>query len=107
VGRGGYTPAVDKNHDTETLKPLAITKKESYRYVGIPSLVQDWLYYSRRTPEGEEPWVIIVREGGRGSETIIDRASIDRAYALYLRGIKPPPIPSRQKKRQEPEQQIP
>lgn len=77
------------------LKPLTLTKREAYRYVGIPSLVQDWLHASRRARPGEERWVIIVRQGGRGSETVLDRESVDRAYALFKQGIKPPPIPSR------------
>lgn len=79
------------------LKPLTLTKREACRYVGLPSLVQDWLYVSRRAKQGEERWVIIVRQGGRGSETILDRESVDRAYALFRQGIKPPPIPSRSK----------
>jgi len=79
------------------LKPLTISKSEAYRYVGIPSLVQDWLYASRHARPGEERWVIIARQGGRGCETRLDRESVDRAYALYKQGIKPPPIPSRSK----------
>lgn len=79
------------------LKPLTLTKRQAFRYVGIPSLVQDWLHASRRAKPGEEHWVTIVRQGGRGSETILDRESVDRAYALFKQGIKPPPIPSRGK----------
>ena len=81
----------------DALKPRAISKRTAYRYVGIPSLVQDWLYASRRAKPDEEQWILIVREGGRGCETMIDTQSIDRAYELYKLGIKPPPIPSRRK----------
>jgi hypothetical protein len=80
------------------LKPKTISKRAAYVYVGIPSLVQDWMHASRRAKPNEEHWVHIVREGGRGCETLLDTDSVDRAYELFKRGIKPPPIPSRTKK---------
>jgi len=80
-----------------TLEPLTLSKKQAYRYVGIPSLVQDWLYASRRAKSGERTWVKIVQEGGRGRETRIDKASIDAAYDLFLKGMRPPKVPSKRK----------
>jgi hypothetical protein len=80
---------------TNQLKPLTLTKQEAYRYVGIPSLVQDWLYAARRAKPGEEYWVRIAQQGGQGRETRIDRESIDRAYKMFLKGRRPPRIPSR------------
>lgn len=81
-----------------SLEPLTLSKQQAFRYVGIPSLVQDWLYASRRAKEGEQTWVEIVQEGGRGRETRIDKASIDEAYRLYKQGVRPPKVPSKQKK---------
>jgi hypothetical protein len=83
------------SHLPDGLKPKTLSKKAAYCYIGIPSLVQDWMYASRRAKPGQEQWVIIARKGGRGRETMLDTESLDRAYALYLQGIKPPPIPSR------------
>jgi len=81
-----------------SLEPLSLSKKQAFKYVGIPSLVQDWLYASRHAQEGERIWVEIVQEGGRGRETRIDKESIDQAYKLFKQGIRPPKVPSKQKK---------
>jgi hypothetical protein len=81
------------------LNQLTLIQQEARHYVGMTSLVQDWLYASRHAKPGEEHWVDIVRQGGRGCETCIDRESLERAFALYKQGIKPPPIPSRSKGR--------
>jgi hypothetical protein len=67
------------------IEPLAVTKKDAFRIVGMPKLVQRWLHYG---------WVEIVRKGGRGRETIIDFQSLKRAYELYRKGEEPPPLPS-------------
>jgi hypothetical protein len=90
-----------ENLSEDVLKPLTISKKRAYRYVGIPSLVQAWMYHTRR---GHGEWVEIVREGGRGCETLLDRRSVEHAYELYKQGIKPPPIPSRRQNPPESEE---
>ena len=77
------------------LESLTISVKKAYKYVGIPSLVQDWLYAARRAKPGEEQWLEIVQVGGRGRETRIDTESLLRAYALFKSGIRPPHVPSR------------
>ena len=69
--------------------PFAVTKAEAYRIVGYPKLVQRWLYWSRRF----KPWIIVVRQGGRGSATLIDLSSLKNAYLRYLAGDRPPLMP--------------
>ena len=55
------------------------------RITAMPRLVQRWLYHG---------WVEIVRPGGRGRQTIIDFASLRRAYERYRLGDEPPLLPS-------------
>jgi hypothetical protein len=66
-------------------EPLAVTKKEAMRIVGMPKLVQRWLYHR---------WIEVVRVGGRGCETMIDYGSLKTAYYRYKKGETPPPLPS-------------
>ncbi len=70
------------------IQPFAVSKKEAMRLVGMPKLVQRWLYYN---------WIQVVRAGGRGRETIIDYQSLKLAYSRYKEGEEPPPLPSEQR----------
>lgn len=67
------------------IEPLALTKKDAYRMVGSPKLVQRWLHHG---------WVEIVRMGGRGRATLIDYDSLKRAYTRLKDGEPPPLLPS-------------
>ena len=71
------------------LEPLAITKKDASRSLAMPKLLQRWLYHG---------WLIIVRQGGRGCETVIDYASFKTAYERFKRGEQPPLLPSERSK---------
>ncbi len=68
-----------------SVEPLAVTKTEAFRLVSMPKLVQRWLYHG---------WVDIVRQGGRGSETVIDFQSLKAAYLRFKEGEEPPLLPS-------------
>jgi len=68
-----------------TVEPLAVTKSDAFRVIGMPKLVQRWLHHG---------WVEIVRQGGRGCETVIDYQSLKAAYERFKRGEEPPPLPS-------------
>ncbi len=70
-------------------EPFAVTKSEAYRIVGYPKLVQRWLYWTKRS----KPWIIVARQGGRGSATLIDFSSLKNAYQRFLAGEKPPLMP--------------
>jgi hypothetical protein len=87
---------VNKRHKLEisNLEPLAVSKRHAYVLIGYPKLVQRWLYWSRRAKTPEERWVIIVREGKRGTETLIDYQSLKSAYQKFKNGIEPPKLPS-------------
>jgi hypothetical protein len=65
--------------------PLAVTKREAFRIIAMPKLVQRWLYHG---------WVEVVRRGGQGRETMIDYKSLVDAYERFRRGESPPPLPS-------------
>jgi hypothetical protein len=67
------------------IEPLAVTKKDAFRIVAMPKLVQRWLHHG---------WVEIVREGGRGRETVIDYESLKCAYQRFKNGQEPPLLPS-------------
>ncbi len=73
-------------------KPLAVTKQLAYKIIGSPKLVQRWLYWSRRAKA--DPWLIIAREGSRGTPTLIDYNSLKKSYLRYLSGDVPLPMPS-------------
>ncbi len=75
------------------LRPLAVTKRQAFKLLNMPKLVQRWLYWSREG-RSESPWVEIVVEGTRGRETVIDYGSLVAAYERYKRGEQPPPMPS-------------
>ena len=68
-------------------EPFAITKREAFRRVGSPKIVQRWMHHR---------WVKVVRQGGRGRETLIDFASLKAAYRRYAGGDAPPLLPSEQ-----------
>ena len=67
------------------IEPLAITKKDAFELVAMPKLVQRWLYHG---------WITVVRQGQRGSETVIDYQSLKAAYERFKRGDQPPLLPS-------------
>lgn len=67
------------------IEPFAVTKREAMRLVGMPKLVQRWLFHG---------WVIVVRQGGRGCETMIDFESLENAYNRLKKGEQPPLLPS-------------
>ena len=69
-------------------KPLAVTKRDAFGLIGSPRLVQRWLFHR---------WVLVVRAGGRGCETLIDYQSLVAAYDRYVRGDEPPLLPSEQR----------
>lgn len=74
--------------------PLAVTKQRAFEIIGMPKVVQTWLYWTRRAEKNSDKWLVIAREGGRGTETVIDYASLYAAYQRYLAGDRPPPMPS-------------
>lgn len=65
--------------------PFAVSKEEAFQLVGMPKLVQRWMYHG---------WINIVRPGGRGRRTMIDYESLDAAYKKYRLGVEPPLLPS-------------
>ena len=67
------------------IEPLAVTKQEAFRIVGMPKLVQRWMHHK---------WVEVVRQGGRGCETVIDYQSLKEAYGRFRKGEAPPLLPS-------------
>jgi hypothetical protein len=71
--------------DTE---PLAISKRDTFLKIGMTKLVQRWHYYG---------WLDIVRQGGRGRETMFAYPSVLRAYERFLAGEEPPLLPSEQR----------
>jgi hypothetical protein len=71
-------------------EPLAVTKREAFRIIAMPKLVQRWLYHG---------WLEVVRRGGPGRETVIDYKSLVDAYERFRRGESPPPLPSERKTR--------
>lgn len=77
------------------LRPLAINKKQASLALGSIKLLQRMLWCARHQPA--DPWVKIVREGGPGTECLIDTASIESAYARIYGGELPPPLPSERK----------
>ena len=74
------------------LEPLAVTKKDAFRIVPMPKLVQRWLFHG---------WVDIVRQGGRGCETVLDFQSLKAAYERFKRGEHPPLLPSEKNKEEQ------
>lgn len=77
------------------IRPLAINKKQAGVALGSVKTVQRLLWCARHQPD--DPWVKIVREGGPGTECLIDTASLEAAYARIYRGELPPLLPSERK----------
>ena len=71
--------------DSMHIEPLAVTKKDAFRIVPMPKLVQRWQHHG---------WIIVVRPGGRGCETVFDYQSLKAAYERFKQGETPPPLPS-------------
>jgi hypothetical protein len=69
-------------------EPLAVTKRDASVLVRSPKLVQRWLFYG---------WLLVVRRGGPGRQTLIDYKSLVAAYERYARGDEPPLLPSEQR----------
>ena len=76
--------------------PLAVNKKQAGIALGSVKTLQRLLWCARHLPG--DPWLKIVREGGPGTECLIDTASIESAYARIYRGEIPPLLPSERKK---------
>ncbi len=76
------------------LEPFAVRKQHAFELVGSPKVVQRWLYWSRHPVSERDAWLIIVREGGRGAETLIDYRSLKRAYQRWLGGEEVRLLPS-------------
>jgi hypothetical protein len=76
-------------------RPLAITKAEFFRVLRSPRIGQRALYWTRRG----QPFVKILRQGGRGCTLLIDTLSAEIFYADLLEGKRqPPPMPGERKK---------
>lgn len=74
------------------VRPLAINKKQAGLALGSIKTLQRMLWSARHQPQ--DPWLKIVREGGPGTECLIDTASVEAAYARIYQGEKPPLMPS-------------
>jgi hypothetical protein len=75
-------------------RPLAITKAEFFRALRSPRIGQRALYWTRRG----QPFVKILRQGGRGCTLLIDTLSAEIFYADLLEGKRqPPPMPGERK----------
>ena len=71
-------------------RPLAITKAEFFQALRSPRIGQRALYWTRRG----QPFVKILRQGGRGCTLLIDTLSAEIFYADLLEGkCQPPPMP--------------
>lgn len=77
------------------IRPLAVNKKQAGVALGSVKTLQRMLWCARHQPI--DPWVKIVREGGPGTECLIDTASLEAAYARIYRGELPPLMPSERK----------
>jgi hypothetical protein len=76
-------------------RPLAITKAEFFRILRSPRIGQRALFWTRRG----QPFVKILRQGGRGCTLLIDTLSVETFYADLLEGRRqPPPMPGELKK---------
>lgn len=69
-------------------RPLAITKAEFFMVIRSPRIAQRALYWTRRG----QPFVKILREGGRGCSLLIDTRSVEVFYANLLEGAGQPPL---------------
>jgi hypothetical protein len=67
------------------LEPFALTKEQAFKMLGSPKVGQRMLFHG---------WLQIVRQGGRGSSTLIDYRSLKVAYQRWLDGDEPPLLPS-------------
>ncbi|MGA7394384.1 MAG: hypothetical protein WBL40_22625 [Terrimicrobiaceae bacterium] len=76
-------------------RPLAITKAEFFQALRSPRIGQRALYWTRRG----QPFVKILRQGGRGCTLLIDTLSAEIFYADLLEGkCQPPPMPGERRK---------
>jgi hypothetical protein len=70
-------------------RPLAITKAEFFQALRSPRIGQRALYWTRRG----QPFVKILRQGGRGCTLLIDTLSAEIFYTDLLEGrCEPPPM---------------
>jgi hypothetical protein len=81
------------NSKLSQIEPLAVTRQRACELVASSKLVQRWLYWTRHAESPEKGWLQIVRSGGRGTETLIDYASLKAAYDRYRKGDEPPVLP--------------
>ena len=59
------------------IRQLAVNKKQAGIALGSVKTLQRMLWSARHQPH--DPWVKIVREGGPGTECLIDTASLEAA----------------------------
>jgi hypothetical protein len=86
---------VNKHHLIQNqFEPLAVTRQQACALVAYPKLVQRWLYWTRHSASQDQCWLRIVRNGGRGTETLIDYVSLKAAYERFRNGDEPPLLPS-------------
>jgi hypothetical protein len=75
------------------VKPLVVNKRVLVVvFGGATKLVEQLLSVSSREPSSN--WLDIVRPGSPGVEVLVDRASVERAYARIKNGELPPLLPS-------------
>ena len=80
-------------------RPLAITKSEFFMIIRSPRIAQRALYWTRRG----QPFVKILREGGRGCSLLIDTQSVEIFYANLLEGVAHPPLMPGEEKEAKPQ----
>lgn len=86
---------VNKHHPIAfQFEPLAVTRQRAYELVAYTKLVQRWMFWTKHAETPEQGWLKIVRQGGRGTETLIDYASLKEAYNRFCNGDEPPLLPS-------------
>ena len=71
-----------------SMRPLALNKKQAVAALGSSKLVARMLWASRYA---EDQWLILVRQG---RDLLIDTASVESAYKRLLQGEQPPLMPS-------------
>ena len=70
-----------------------LNKKELVEaWGGASKIVDQMLWATKHCPD--DKWLVIIRDGSPGVELLIDRESADAAYRRYLRGERPPLMPS-------------
>ena len=77
------------------IEPFQITRKQLHGSFNSPQLVKQMIAAG---------WIVPVRQGKPGRETLFDYQSAANAYARLRAGEEPPPLPSKAKSEPEGEQ---